>query len=57
MMMQRRHTEDTSPGELEAGDLNDHRNRFEHKQTANNRQHQLMLGDDADRTEGAADCQ
>ena len=55
MMVQRRHAEDALAGQLERGDLDDHRDRLEHEQAADDRQHELVLGDDRDRAERAAD--
>src|SRR5665213_2695771 len=55
MMVQWRHAEDAPAGELEARDLDDDRNRLQHEQAADDGEHQLVLGDDADRAQGAAD--
>src|SRR5690606_412364 len=55
MMMQRRHAEDAPPGHLVRRDLDDDRHRFQYEQAADDGQHQLVLGDDADRAERAAD--
>src|SRR6478735_5831166 len=54
MMVQRRHAEHALAGEAERGDLHDHRRRLQHEQTADNGQHQLMLGRDRDGAERTA---
>src|ERR1700742_5158162 len=51
VMMDRRHAEDTLARELEGGDLHDHGDRFQHEQTADHRQHDLVLHRDRDRAE------
>src|SRR6202023_2879442 len=55
MMVQRRHAEDAPAGHLVARDLDDDRYRFEHEKTADDGEHQLVLGHDADRPERGAD--
>src|SRR5258705_2568823 len=48
VMMQRRHLEDALAGELERKHLHDHRHRFEHEQTADDGERDLVLGGDRD---------
>src|ERR1700726_2270391 len=55
MMMDRRHLEDALARELEGRNLHDHRNRFQHEQSADHGQHDLVLDGDRDRTEHAAE--
>src|SRR5580698_9553814 len=55
MMMQRCHPEHPLAGQFERGDLHDHRHRFQHKQSADHRQHDLVLHRDRDRAEHAAE--
>src|SRR5258707_8348641 len=55
MMVQRRHAEDAPAGPFVGQDLDDHRYGLEHEQTADDGQHDLVLGDDGDRAQGAAD--
>src|ERR1700678_3930734 len=43
MVMDRRHAEDALASELETHHLHDHRHGLEHEQSADNRQHDLML--------------
>ena len=57
MMVQRRHAEHAPPGDLVTHDLHDDRYRLEHEKTADDGEHQLVLGDDADRPERGADRQ
>src|SRR5450631_3293115 len=57
MVMQRRHAEDALAGELEGGDLHDHRHRLQHEQPADHREHDLVLHRDRDRAEHAAERQ
>ena len=54
-MVQRRHAEDAATGQLERDHLHDHRNGFEHEQTADHRQHDLVLGRDRDRAKQSAE--
>src|SRR6202166_2151383 len=54
MVMDRRHPEDAFAGELERYHLHDHRDRFQHEQAADHRQHDLVLDRDSDRAEHAA---
>src|SRR5216684_5406020 len=55
MVMQRRHAEDAAAGPAIGQDLDDHRHGLEDEQTADDGQHDLVLGDDGDRAQGAAD--
>src|SRR6185437_9157494 len=55
MMVQRRHAEDAPAGQLEARHLDDDRHRLEDEEPADDGEHDLVLGDDADRADGAAD--
>src|SRR5882724_2374888 len=55
MMMQRRHHEDALARGLERDHLHHDRDSLQHEETADDRQHQLVLGDDADRAQGTAD--
>src|SRR5476651_1246642 len=55
VMMQRRHAEDALAGELVGKDLHNHRHGLEHEQPAHDRQHDLVLGDDGDAAQRAAD--
>src|SRR5216683_6966700 len=55
MMVQRRHAEDAPAGPFVGQDLDDDRYRLEDEQTADDGQHDLVLGDDGDRAQGAAD--
>src|SRR5688500_3643138 len=57
MVVQRRHAEDPPAGELERGDLDDHRQRLEHEQPAHQDEQQLLLGQHRHRADGAADGQ
>src|SRR5229473_2993887 len=54
MMMQRRHPEHALAGELEGHHLHDHRNRFQHEQSADHGEHDLVFDRDRDRAEHAA---
>ena len=45
MVMDRRHQEDTSPGALEARDLDHHRQRFDDEHAAHDHQHQFLAHD------------
>src|SRR5882724_12149928 len=54
MMMDRRHLENALSGQLEGGDLHDHRHRLQHEQSADHRKHDLVLDRDRDRAEHAA---
>src|SRR5882757_6390724 len=51
MMMQRRHPEHAFAGQLERHHLDDDRYRFQHEQSADHRQHDLMLDRDRGRTQ------
>src|SRR5258707_1620034 len=55
MVVQRRHAENAATSQLEASHLHDHRDGFEHEETADEGEDQLVLGDDADGAERAAD--
>src|SRR5450631_135109 len=57
MMMQRRHAEDAPAGPFIGHDLDDDRYGLEDKQTADDGQHDLVLGDDGDRTQRPADSE
>src|SRR4051794_5931175 len=57
MVMQWRHAEDALAGELERGDLHDHRDSLQHEQPTNHREHDLVLHRDRDRAEHAAERQ
>src|SRR6266550_6814343 len=57
MVMDGRHLEDALAGELEGGDLDDHRQRFDDEDAADDRQEQLLLDQDRDRAECAAERQ
>src|SRR6266540_3093599 len=57
VMVQRRHAENALAGKLERDHLHDHRHRFEHEQAADDRQHDLVLGGDRDRSEQSAERQ
>src|SRR5262245_10331037 len=48
MVVDRRHLEHALAGELERNDLDDHRNRLEHEQTADNGKHDLVFDRDSD---------
>src|SRR5581483_3245556 len=54
MVVQRRHPEYALAGELERSHLHDHRDHFEHEQSAHHGEHDLMLGRDGDRADHAA---
>ena len=51
----RRHLEDALAGQLEGGDLDDHRERLEHEDAADDDEQQLLLDQDRDRAERAAE--
>src|SRR5690242_14477765 len=55
MVMDRRHLEHAFAGELEREHLHDHRDRFEDEQSADHRQHDLVLGGDRHGAEQAAE--
>src|SRR6266851_1674135 len=55
MMVQRRHAEEAPAGPFVGQDLDDDRYGLEDEQTADDGQHDLVLGDDGDRAQGAAD--
>src|SRR6516225_11038952 len=55
VVMERRHAKDPLARELEARHLHDHRHGLEHEEAADNGEHQLVLGDDADHADGTAD--
>src|SRR5712671_4946614 len=55
MMVQRRHTEDAAAGPFVGQDLDDDRHGLEHEQTADDGQHDLVLGDDRDGAQRTAD--
>src|SRR6185312_3905194 len=55
MVMDRRHLEDALSRELERSHLHDHRNRFQHEQTPDHREDDLVLGRDRDGAEKAAE--
>ena len=55
VVVQRRHAEDALARELVARDLDDDRDRLEHEEPADDGEHQLVLGDDADDAERPAD--
>src|ERR1700730_7278819 len=55
MMVQRRHPQNAFPGELERGDLHDPRDRLQHEQSADHRQHDLVLDRNRDRAEHTAE--
>src|SRR5580658_8266160 len=57
MVMQRRHPEDSLAGELERDHLHDHRDRLQHEQTADHRQHDLVFDRNCDRAEHTAERQ
>src|SRR5271167_2700458 len=57
VMVQRRHAEDAPSCHFEARDLNDDRDCLENEQPADDRQHELVLCNDADRPKGSADRQ
>src|SRR5262249_29607594 len=48
VVVDRRHLEHALAGELERHDLDDHRNRFQHEQTADNGKHDFVLDRDSD---------
>ena len=54
VVMERRHLEHTFAGELEGGDLDDHRHPLEHEDAANDRQQQLLLDENGHGAERAA---
>src|SRR3546814_15007011 len=54
VMVERRHAEDPLSRELERGDLDDDRHGLEDEQAADDGEHQLVLGDDADGAQRAA---
>src|SRR5207244_2915663 len=54
VMVNRRHLEHALARELEGRDLDDHRERFDDEDAADNRQEQLLLDEDRDRAERAA---
>ena len=54
MVVDRRHQEDALAGALEDGDLDDHRERLDDEEAADDRQHDLVLGRDRDGAEQAA---
>ncbi len=56
-MMDRRHVEDSSPGGLEEGDLEDHRQRLDNKKPTEDEQQQLGPADDRHTREGPAERQ
>src|ERR1700677_654682 len=55
MMVDGRHLENAFAGELERNHLHDHRNRLEHEQPADNREHDLVLGRHRNRADHAAE--
>src|SRR5579885_635832 len=55
MMVQRRHAEDALARELVARNLHDHGHGLQHEEAANDRQHDLVLGDDGDHAKRSAD--
>src|SRR5450631_429655 len=55
VMVDRRHPEHALAGQLERHHLHDHGNRFEHEQAADDAEHDLVLGDDRDGAEQAAE--
>ena len=55
MMVDRRHPEHALSGQLETGDLDNHGYRLEHEDTADDRQHDLVAGDNADRAQRGPD--
>src|SRR5665213_947327 len=57
MMMNRCHAEDALAGQLERGDLDDHRHSLQHKQAADDGQHHFLLGSNRDRAEHPAERQ
>src|SRR5712664_2144374 len=54
MVMDRRHPEHALAGELERHHLHNHRDRFQHEQSADHREHDLVFDRDRDRAEHAA---
>src|ERR1044071_7135286 len=54
VMMDRRHLEDALAGELERDHLHDHRDRFEHEQSADYGKNDFMLGRDRNRPQKPA---
>src|ERR1700704_5819776 len=54
MVMDRRHPEHALAGELERHYLHDHRDRLQHEQSADHREHDLVFDRDRDRSEHAA---
>ena len=48
VVMNGRHLEHALAGELERNDLDDHRNRFQHEQAADNSKHDFVLDRDSD---------
>src|SRR5262245_49561141 len=54
VVMQRRHLEHPLAGQLEGGDLDDHRQAFEHEDAADDRQQQFLLDEDRHGAERAA---
>ena len=57
MMMDRRHLEHALAGQLERGHLHDDAQRLHHEQAADDGEHDLVLDDDRDRPEQAAERQ
>ena len=55
MMVQRRHPEHALAGQLERHHLHDHRDGFEHEQSADHGQHDLVFDRDRDRAQHAAE--
>src|SRR6185503_5924810 len=57
VVMERRHLEHTFAGELEGGDLDDHRHPLEHEDAADDRQQQFLLDENGHGAERAAQGQ
>ena len=55
--MQRCHAENAFSGELETGDLNHYRERFDNEYTAHDDEHDFLTADDGDQTQRATKCQ
>src|SRR4029077_6306373 len=55
MMMNRRHGKDAAAGQFKTQHLQNHRDRFDHENTAHHHQEQFLLTTDRDHTDHAAD--
>src|SRR5947207_14931673 len=57
MVMKRRHRENPFAGELETQHLENHRDRFDHKNAADDDEKQFLFATDRDDADQAADCE